>query len=160
MTTTQTHLDRGPVALFAGATAGLGEATLRAYAAAHRNARIYFVGRNAAAAARIQADVRRAWADVVAPGGEGARGSGDVVFIKADLSLIANGRAVRDAFVEREGEEARLDFLYMSQGVLTVRPRTGTLDRHFLLLVLRRLLHRRVDPPFSQCGPEGSQLWN
>jgi NAD(P)-dependent dehydrogenase (short-subunit alcohol dehydrogenase family) len=134
MTTTRAHLDRGPVALFAGATAGLGEATLRAYAAAHRTARIYFVGRNAAAAARIQADVRRAWGE----GGEGAPGSGDLVFIKADLSLIANGRAVRDAFVAREGEGARLDFLYMSQGILTVRPRTGTLDC-FLLLVLRGL---------------------
>jgi NAD(P)-dependent dehydrogenase (short-subunit alcohol dehydrogenase family) len=114
MTTDQTP----PVALFAGATAGLGEATLRAYARTHRTARIYLVGRNAAAAARIEADVRSA---------RGADGGGDVVFLQADLSLLANARAVVGAFVAREGGEAvaRLDFLCMSQGFLTLKPRMG-----------------------------------
>jgi NAD(P)-dependent dehydrogenase (short-subunit alcohol dehydrogenase family) len=108
----------GPVALFAGGTAGLGEAILRAYARAHPTAHIYIVGRNETAAARIEADVRRGW-------GESA--GGDVVFIKADLSLLANTRGVVDAFTEREGgEDARLDFLCMSQGFLTLKPRLGT----------------------------------
>jgi NAD(P)-dependent dehydrogenase (short-subunit alcohol dehydrogenase family) len=111
----------GPVALFTGGTAGLGEAILRAYARTHATARIYFVGRNEAAAARIEADVRREWKD-----GNGDEG-GDVVFIKADLSLLANAQAVVDAFLEREGGDgdARLDFLCMSHGFLTLKPRMG-----------------------------------
>jgi NAD(P)-dependent dehydrogenase (short-subunit alcohol dehydrogenase family) len=109
--------DSGPVALFTGATAGLGEAILRAYARRNPSARIYFVGRNEAAAARIEADVRREWRD----------GGGDIVFIKADLSLLANAHAVVDAFLAREGGEAdaRLDFLCMSQGFVTLKPRMG-----------------------------------
>jgi NAD(P)-dependent dehydrogenase (short-subunit alcohol dehydrogenase family) len=163
MTAAQTHLDRGPVALFAGATAGLGEAILRAYAAEHPTARIYFVGRNAAAAARIEADVRRARADAAASGrsdGEGVRGSGDVVFIKMDLSLISNGRAVRDAFVTREGEEARLGFLCMSHGYLTVRPRTGTLDYHFHSARFTRSLRGRADTPFHSIAQNTLKLWD
>jgi NAD(P)-dependent dehydrogenase (short-subunit alcohol dehydrogenase family) len=162
MTTAQTHLDQGPVALFAGATAGLGEATLRAYAAAHPTARIYFVGRNAAAAARIEADVRRARADAApgGSGGEGARPSADVVFIKTDLSLIANGRAVRDAFVAREGEETRLDFLCMSQGYLTVRPRTGTLDCHFFCSFYDGLCMGGSTPPFHSIAQKALKLWD
>jgi len=111
----------GPVALFTGGTAGLGEAILRAYARTHATARIYFVGRNEAAAALIEADVRREWKD-----GNGDEG-GDVVFIKADLSLLANAQAVVDAFLEREGGDgdARLDFLCMSHGFLTLKPRMG-----------------------------------
>lgn len=112
--------NEGPVALFAGGTAGLGEAILKAYAKKHCNARIYIVGRNETAAAQIEEDVRREWKENSA----GDKG-GDVVFIKADLSLLRNSPAVLDAFLEREGSDAKLDFLCMSQGFLTLKSRLG-----------------------------------
>jgi NAD(P)-dependent dehydrogenase (short-subunit alcohol dehydrogenase family) len=114
--------DAGPVAVFAGATAGLGEAILKAYAGKHINARIYFIGRNEVAAEQIITDVRQLWKDA-AP--KNSDGEGDIIFLKADLSLLRNVRGVAEEFMKREGENARLDFLCMSQGYLTLRGRIG-----------------------------------
>lgn len=122
--------DAGPVALFAGATAGLGEAILKAYAGKHTNARIYFVGRNEVAAQQIIRDVRQLWKD--AP--KNSEGEGDIIFLKADLSLLRNVRGVAEEFMRREGDNARLDFLCMSQGYLTLRGRIG---RYFLTIPLK-----------------------
>lgn len=113
--------DNGPVALFAGGTAGLGEAILKAYAKNHVNARIYFVGRNEVAAQEIIKDVRQIWKDI----SKDAEGQGDIIFLKVDLSLLKNVRSVAEEFGKREGENARLDFLCMSQGFLTMRGRMG-----------------------------------
>jgi NAD(P)-dependent dehydrogenase (short-subunit alcohol dehydrogenase family) len=113
--------NEGPVALFAGATAGLGEAILKAYARKHTNARIYFVGRNKDAAQQIEDDVRREWKE----NPQNAAEEGEVIFLKADLSLLRNSRMVLQEFLKREGSNAKLDFLCMSQGILTLKARLG-----------------------------------
>jgi NAD(P)-dependent dehydrogenase (short-subunit alcohol dehydrogenase family) len=118
MTTTG---DEGAVALFTGATAGLGEAILKAYARNHTNSRIYFVGRNDVAAQQIKEDVRRAWKEAPRHSGD----KGDIIFVKADLTPLTNVRGVFQEILKREGNNARLDFLCMSQGFLTLKGRLG-----------------------------------
>jgi NAD(P)-dependent dehydrogenase (short-subunit alcohol dehydrogenase family) len=113
--------DDGPVALFTGATAGLGEAILKAYAKKHKNSRIYFVGRNDAAALQIKEDVQRMWNETPQHTGD----KGDIIFVKADLTLLTNIHGVFEEILKREGTNARLDFLCMSQGFLTLKGRMG-----------------------------------
>ena len=113
--------DQKPVALFTGATAGLGEAILKAYARNHENSRIYFVGRNDVAAQQIIGDVRQMWKETSQRG----EGEGDIIFVKADLTLLRNARDVVQEILRREGDNAKLDFLCMSQGILTSRGRIG-----------------------------------
>lgn len=115
--------DHRPVALFTGATAGLGEAILKAYARNHENSRIYFIGRNDAAAQQIIEDVRKMWKEN-SQRGEG-EGEGDIVFVKADLTLFKNARDAVQEILRREGDNVRLDFLCMSQGFLTFKGRLG-----------------------------------
>lgn len=129
-----------PVALFAGATAGLGEAILKAYARTHRNARIYFIGRNEDAAQKIIDDVRRMWKDSYQDSEAGEQG--DIAFLKADLTLLANVRGVVDEFIKREGPQAKLDLLCMSQGYLTLRGRIETSEHHDAPFVLH--LYSRI----------------
>jgi NAD(P)-dependent dehydrogenase (short-subunit alcohol dehydrogenase family) len=113
--------DQRPVALFTGATAGLGEAILKAYARNHQNSRIYFVGRNDAAAQQIIEDVQQVWKETSQHG----EVEGDIIFVKADLTLLRNARNVVQEILRREGDNARLDFLCMSQGILTSKGRLG-----------------------------------
>ena len=113
--------DDRPVALFTGATAGLGEAILKAYAKNHTNSRIYFVGRNDAAALQIKEEVQRVWHDTPQQPG----GKGDIVFVKADLTLLTNVHDFFREIIQREGNDAKLDFMCMSQGFLTLRGRLG-----------------------------------
>jgi NAD(P)-dependent dehydrogenase (short-subunit alcohol dehydrogenase family) len=120
VTETMTN-DQRPIALFTGATAGLGEAILKAYARNHQNSRIYFVGRNDAAAQQIIEDVQQTWKEISQSG----EGEGDIIFVKADLTLLKNARDVVQRIVRREGDNARLDFLCMSQGILTSKGRLG-----------------------------------
>ncbi|KAJ9643366.1 hypothetical protein H2199_004045 [Coniosporium tulheliwenetii] len=91
--------DQCPVALFTGATAGIGEAILKAYAKQHRDARIYFVGRNEASARKIIEDVREIWTD----GQGGVENEGAITFIKADLTLLRNVQSVVEEVKRREG---------------------------------------------------------
>ena len=113
--------DQRPVALFTGATAGLGEAILKAYARNHANSRIYFVGRNDAAAQRIMEEIRREWKDA----SQHSEDEGDIIFVKADLTLLRNARGVVQEILRKEGDNARVDFLCMSQGFLTSKGRLG-----------------------------------
>lgn len=119
------------VAVFAGATAGIGESTLRALASAHgsngKGLRVYVAGRRKEAAEKILADCSR-----VCP-------AGNFIFVRAnDLSLLEDVDKVcaEIARLEQEhsgAEKARVDLLYMSQGDFTFTPRKG-------LKVLMRLL--------------------
>lgn len=118
MTITNDHI---PVALFTGATAGLGEAILKAYARNHENSRIYFIGRNEAAAQHITHDVQQMWKET----SQNDEVKGEIIFVKADLTLLRNVRDAVQEILRREGDNVKLDLLCMSQGVLTSKGRLG-----------------------------------
>lgn len=110
------------VAVFFGGTSGIGHQSLRALAAAEaehngKGLRAYIVGRNATAAEEIIAECR------------GLYPQGQYHFIKIDdLSLIKNvDRVCADIIQQeqKEGSDARIDYLMMSQGGSIWLSRTG-----------------------------------
>lgn len=113
------------VAVFAGATTGIGEYTVRALAATHgksgKGLRVYIIGRKKELADKIFADCQ-----ILCPAGQ-------FIFLAAnDLSLLKDvDRVCRDV-VETEqekistGERARIDMLVMTHAILHFGPRKGT----------------------------------
>jgi NADP-dependent 3-hydroxy acid dehydrogenase YdfG len=95
-------LPRGLVAVFIGATSGIGEATLKEFARYSRQPRFYFVGRSQDAADRIITECK-----VLNPEGE-------YNFIKADVSLI---RVVDEVCTEIKTKEKVINVLFLSAGV-------------------------------------------
>ncbi|KAK5735786.1 hypothetical protein LTR17_007959 [Elasticomyces elasticus] len=91
------------VAVFVGATSGIGEYTLRALAKYAVRPRIYFVGRSQEAATRIVAACRE-----VNPEAE-------LLFLKSDVSLIRN---VDEVCREIAGKEKTINLISLSQGVM------------------------------------------
>jgi NAD(P)-dependent dehydrogenase (short-subunit alcohol dehydrogenase family) len=91
------------VAVFVGATSGIGELSLKAFAKDARQPRIYFVGRSQESADRIKAECKALNAE------------GEYHFIKADTSLIRN---VDDVCREIQSKEKSINLLFMSQGTL------------------------------------------
>lgn len=92
----------GLVALFVGATSGIGEITLKKFAQYARRPRVYFVGRSQDAANRIVSECKALNPD------------GEYIFIKADMSLI---RVVDDVCKEITAKEKLLNILFLSAGV-------------------------------------------
>ena len=109
------------VAVFFGGTGGIGHNTLRALATAERNGgkgfRVYVVGRNAKAAEEFIAEERRIYPQ------------GQYRFVKADdLSLIHDVDRICAEIIqleEKEGQDARIDYLMLSQGGSIFLPRKG-----------------------------------
>lgn len=113
------------VAVFVGATTGIGEYTLRALAAAHgqtgQGLRVYLVGRNEAAAEKIFADCER-----LAP-------SATFGFVKcSDVALLKEVDRCCEEVEKRERKaaesghgSARIDIMVMTQGVLQLGSRQG-----------------------------------
>lgn len=99
-------LPAGLVAVFVGATSGIGEATLIEFARSARSPRAYFIGRSQEAAARITAECRQ------------LNPEGEFIFIQADVSLIRN---VDEVCRELKNKEKSIDLLFMSCGSI----RTG-----------------------------------
>lgn len=95
-------LSPGLVAVFVGATSGIGETTLKQFAKHSRKPRAYFIGRSQDAGDRIVAECR-----VLNPAGE-------YIFIKADVSLI---RVVDEVCKEIKAKEKALNILFLSAGV-------------------------------------------
>jgi NADP-dependent 3-hydroxy acid dehydrogenase YdfG len=89
------------VAVFVGATSGIGEITLKKFAKYSNQPRAYFVGRSQDAADRIRAECK-----VINPQGE-------YIFIKADVSLI---RVVDKVCDEIKAKEKALNMLFLSAG--------------------------------------------
>ncbi|KAK6333826.1 hypothetical protein TWF730_004009 [Orbilia blumenaviensis] len=106
-------LPPGLVALFVGATSGIGEHTLRNFYQTAPSPRVYFVGRSQASADRIIADLKPLNPD------------GYLEFIQADASLIKNVDDVSQKFLEKEKQ---LNVLVMSQGFLTTEGRVETAE--------------------------------
>jgi NADP-dependent 3-hydroxy acid dehydrogenase YdfG len=90
------------VAIFVGATSGIGEITLKKFAQYSRQPRAYFIGRSQDAADRIVAEC-----NALNPAGE-------YIFIKADVSLI---RVVDKVCKDIKAKEKVLNILFLSAGV-------------------------------------------
>lgn len=101
-----------PVAVFVGATQGIGLSTLQHYATLTRGPKIYIVGRSSEVGARIIHDLKARNAE------------GNYVFLKAQVSLL---ESVDEVCREIERAEDRLDLLFLSPGYLSFRGRDGKL---------------------------------
>jgi len=97
----ETSLPSGLVAVFVGATNGVGETTLRQFAKHAKAPRVYFLGRSQEAGNRIEKEMK-----MLNPRGE-------FKFIKADLSLIRN---VDDVCKDIKSKENAINLLFMTQG--------------------------------------------
>lgn len=151
------------IAVFVGATTGIGEFSVRALAKAHgvqgKGLRIYIIGRNAAAAEKIFKECRE-----VCPNGQ-------FVFVRGgDISLLKNVDAASVEILrlenEREKEEsgkeggmgkARIDFLVMCQGVVYFDGRKGKSPQYFVLICIDHVLteqqkRQKDSTPSCHCG--------
>ncbi|GAP82450.1 putative short-chain dehydrogenase reductase SDR [Rosellinia necatrix] len=115
-----TTLPPGLVALFVGATSGIGEATLKQFAQHATQPRVYFVGRSQEAADRITAECQ-----ALNPGGQ-------YVFRKADVSLI---KVVDEVCEEIKAREQAINLLFLSCGVPSM-DRSKTAEGVHLLAAL------------------------
>ena len=96
-------LPPGLVAVFVGATNGIGETSLKQFAKHTRQPRVYFIGRSQEAGDRIAAECKALNAD------------GQYTFIKADVSLLC---VVDDVCKGIKSKEKAINLLFMSQGTL------------------------------------------
>ncbi|KAI8577578.1 hypothetical protein K450DRAFT_191076, partial [Umbelopsis ramanniana AG] len=96
-------LPPGLVAVFVGATSGIGEATLKQFAKYAKKPRCYFVGQSQEAADRIVTECKALNLE------------GDYMFMKANVSLI---QSVDDVCKEIKNKEKTINLLYLSQGTL------------------------------------------
>lgn len=98
-------LPSSPVAVFTGATSGIGASTAKAFARATGTAdlkpRVYIIGRNESAAEEVVAYCKQRCPQ------------GEWVFLKGDLSLI---KGVDEVCGEIEKREERIDILFLSAG--------------------------------------------
>lgn len=96
-------LPAGLVAVFAGATSGIGEASLKSFTKHTVRPRIYFIGRSQESGDRILKELKEINAD------------GEYNFIKADMSLLKN---VDDVCRDIKKKETAINVLFLSQGTL------------------------------------------
>lgn len=99
------------MAVFVGATSGIGETTLKQFAKHAEEPKAYFVGRSQDAGSRIAAECK-----VLNPAGE-------YIFVPADVSLI---RVVDQVCKEIGEKEKVINILLLSAGVADIH-RTGVL---------------------------------
>ncbi|KLJ07874.1 hypothetical protein EMPG_16656 [Blastomyces silverae] len=132
-------LTPGLVAVFVGATSGIGESTLKAFAKYAKQPRAYFVGRSRDAADRIVAEC------------EALNPEGEYIFIQADISLI---RVVDDVCEQIKAKESALNMLVLSAGV-PLLDRSETSEKlHALpaLIYYSRMRFITNMLPLLQCG--------
>ena len=96
-----TELPPGLVAVFVGATNGIGYGSLKEFAKLANRPRIYFIGRSKDRGAFVETELR-----TLNPGGE-------YVFIPADLSLMTKTDEVCREIL---GKEQTINILFMSVG--------------------------------------------
>ncbi|KAI5780176.1 hypothetical protein DFH27DRAFT_643245 [Peziza echinospora] len=138
---TPTHLPPRLTAVFLGATSGIGEETLYNLASGTLTLTplIIFVGRNADAGARIEAEIRT------------RNPSAEVVFLRCgDLALMAETERVcglvREAVLERRGEGGGVNLLFLSAGSFGFKKELTPegLERHSALGTYSRILTIRL----------------
>jgi NADP-dependent 3-hydroxy acid dehydrogenase YdfG len=103
-------LPPGLVAIFIGATAGIGEITLKKFVQYARQPRAYLVGRSQSAADRIIVSCKE------------LNHEGEYIFIKADVSLIKN---VEEVCAVIQARETTINILFLS-AALPVLDHSGT----------------------------------
>jgi NADP-dependent 3-hydroxy acid dehydrogenase YdfG len=118
----------GLVAVFVGATAGIGEYSLLEFAHYAPKSRIYFVGRSEEAGARVKAEC-----DKLNP-------QGSCTFIKSDVSLIKN---VDEVCREIKSKEKAINLLFQTQGTLEFTSGMLNLMRPLTHADLRKKSHQR-----------------
>lgn len=95
----------GLVAVFVGATAGIGEISLRNFVQHTAKPRVYVIGRSQDACERLGIDLK-----TLNPGGQ-------YIFIRSDVSLLGN---VDDVCEQIKSKETFINVLFMSQGTLNL----------------------------------------
>ncbi|KAL2864814.1 uncharacterized protein BJX67DRAFT_389696 [Aspergillus lucknowensis] len=110
-----------PVAVFVGATSGIGAATLKAFAKYTRRPRAYFVGRSTAAADLLVAEC------------QALNAGGEYIFVQADVALI---RVVDEVCAEIKAKETQLNILFLSQGVVSLDRSETSENLHLLTALL------------------------
>jgi NADP-dependent 3-hydroxy acid dehydrogenase YdfG len=105
----------GLVAVFVGATSGIGEITLKKFAKYSHQPRAYFIGRSQDAADRIVAECK------------GLNPQGEFIFIEADVSLIS---VVDKVCEEIMTKEKALNILFLSAGA-PIMDRSSTIHPVF-----------------------------
>lgn len=110
-----TALPPGLVAVFVGATNGIGEYSLKEFARHARQPRVYFVGRSQEAGDRIAAECRQ------------LNSEGEFIFIKADVSLLKN---VDDVCRNIASKEKRINLLFLTCGSALAHVGSYILPQH------------------------------
>ncbi|KAI0468551.1 hypothetical protein F4859DRAFT_524466 [Xylaria cf. heliscus] len=98
-----TSLPSGLVAVFVGATSGIGETTLRNLVKQTHKPRIYFIGRRETEGKRIQAELEK------------INSEGKYHYLKYDVSLLKN---VDEACRYIQSRESTINVLYLTSGTL------------------------------------------
>jgi NAD(P)-dependent dehydrogenase (short-subunit alcohol dehydrogenase family) len=96
-----TSLPAGMVAVFVGATSGIGEHAVKTFAQCTTSPKIYIVGRSLQSADRILAECRE------------LNPHGQYIFISSDVSLLKN---VGDVCQQILAKEPSINLLFQSQG--------------------------------------------
>lgn len=98
-----TALPPGLVAVFAGATSGIGETSLKQFAKNAVRPRVYFLGRSKESGNRIRTDLQK------------LNPKGEYIYISVDVSLL---RSVDDVCREIKEKEAAINLLFLSTGTM------------------------------------------
>lgn len=101
--TLSSSLPEGLVAIFVGATSGIGEYTLKEFAKHAKSPRVYFIGRSKESGARIQQECTE------------LNPRGTFIYISKDTSLLKN---VDDLCQELKAKEKAINLLFLSIGTL------------------------------------------
>ncbi|KFY32922.1 hypothetical protein V495_08597 [Pseudogymnoascus sp. VKM F-4514 (FW-929)] len=130
------ELGPGLVALFVGATSGIGEYTAKAFVKNALSPRVYIVGRSESAAERIIKECKELNKD------------GKVEFLKADVSELGE---VDRVCAEIAKKESHINLIVQTQGNMNLRGRDGKHTRppmDFLHLLLAES-HEGIDRKFA-----------
>jgi NADP-dependent 3-hydroxy acid dehydrogenase YdfG len=96
-----TALPPGMVAVFVGATSGIGEYALKEFAQKAKAPRVYFVGRSTESANRIISECKT------------LNSVGQYIFIQSDVSVLKNVNAVCEQILAKE---TSINLLFQTQG--------------------------------------------
>ena len=107
-------LPPGLVAVFVGATSGVGETSLKQFAKYACQPRLYFIGRSQEAGDRIAAECKD------------LNSEGEYIFIKADVSLLCT---VDDVCRDIKSKEKAVNLLFLSTGSLINKGMPATLPK-------------------------------
>jgi NADP-dependent 3-hydroxy acid dehydrogenase YdfG len=114
-----TALPPGLVAVFAGATSGIGESALKQFAKRAVRPRIYFLGRSKESGERIRAEL------------QALNPEGEYHFLSVDVSLL---KSVDEVCLQLKAKEQAINLLFLSTGTFLMgkgRPSSIPSSHHF-----------------------------